>query len=255
MTTPSTVIVLLALTTVIGSFGATRWRIVEAHGEVEGMQLSLLIGFIGAAVTIACALAVFLAANAGAGEREELERKLNYLTDHDPLTGLPNRRSFERTVERHIVLSRRYEHGGAVLIVDLDRLKDINEELGREAGDSLISDVAEAMRDRLRDSDYVARIGGDEFAVLLPSTDRDGAIAAADSVLEAIRNETVTLRETGVSRVTASVGVACLEDITPLTAAMLIGAADHAMADAKSSGRDALAVFDGDHRRDGSTLP
>ena len=107
-------------------------------------------------------------------ERRRHEAELRHMADHDPLTGLLNRRSFERELERHVAYVERYGPRGAAIVLDLDHFKTINDTLGHSAGDELIVRVAHALRSRLRESDVLARLGGDEFAILLPEATAGG---------------------------------------------------------------------------------
>ena len=141
-------------------------------------------------------------------ERRRHEAELRHLADHDPLTGLLNRRSFERELERQVAQVERYGARGAAIVLDLDHFKTINDTLGHGVGDELIARVAHALRGRLRDSDVLARLGGDEFAVLLPEGGRDEAEAVAASVLEAVRGQAVLASSGHARRVTASLGIA-----------------------------------------------
>ena len=104
-------------------------------------------------------------------ERRRFERELRHLADHDPLTGLFNRRRFEQELDRHVAEVARYGPRGALLVLDLDHFKYVNDSLGHHAGDELILSVAALLQDRLRETDTIARLGGDEFAVLLPNAD------------------------------------------------------------------------------------
>ena len=104
-------------------------------------------------------------------ERRQFEAKLSHLADHDALTGLFNRRRLEHELERQVAYTERYATGAALLMLDLDNFKYVNDTLGHAMGDELIVRVANALRERLRDTDIVARLGGDEFAIILPETD------------------------------------------------------------------------------------
>ncbi len=181
-------------------------------------------------------------------ERRRNEENLQYMVDHDPLTGLLNRRSFERELNAHLVRGRRYGLGGAAVMVDLDRFKQVNDSLGHSAGDELIVHVAQALRARLRETDVLARLSGDEFMVLLPHVDRSQAREVAYDLLGAVRAADLRTPE-GTSRsVTASVGVAMVEDEEGLTGEDIMISADVAMYDAKHGGRDCLAFYDSDER-------
>ncbi len=112
-------------------------------------------------------------------QRRTHEHQLEFMADHDPLTGLLNRRSFERELEGHAARVQRYGASGAVLMLDLDHFKYFNDTQGHGAGDKLIIRIAQGLLSRLRDSDVLARLGGDEFAVLLPHEDEQSAHAVA----------------------------------------------------------------------------
>ena len=119
----------------------------------------------------------------------ELEAKvsqLDLLAHQDPLVNLPNRRGFMRELERLIDRARRYEEPGAMLFVDLDGLKMINDTFGHKAGDEALIQVAQLLVGGLRRSDVVARIGGDEFAILLSHTDEVNAHETAGRLVDKI---------------------------------------------------------------------
>ncbi|MBA3748444.1 MAG: PAS domain S-box protein, partial [Solirubrobacterales bacterium] len=118
-------------------------------------------------------------------ERRRFEIELRHLADHDPLTGLLNRRRFEQELDRHVAEVARYGPSGALLVLDLDHFKYVNDALGHHAGDELILSVAAILGDSVRESDTLARLGGDEFAVLLPHADRRGAERVAKALVRA----------------------------------------------------------------------
>jgi diguanylate cyclase (GGDEF)-like protein/PAS domain S-box-containing protein len=160
-------------------------------------------------------------------ERRSLEDQLRHLADHDPLTGLLNRRGIDRALAQHVARGRRYGAEGALLVLDLDGFKTVNDTLGHAAGDELIVTCARALRNRLRETDILARLGGDEFAVLLPAEGEAEAIVVAQAIVTVIRE---------VTGVTASVGVTPFGDEPTTTSAM--DRADMAMYAAKQGGRD-----------------
>src|SRR4051812_8409727 len=146
----------------------------------------------------------FLAPLQDITERRRHDDELRELADHDPLTGLLNRRSFGRRLEAHVADVARNGARGAAMVLDLDHFKTINDTLGHGAGDELVGRVARALRARLRDGDVLARLGGDEFAVLLPDADRAAAEAVAGDVLAVVRGESVTAGNGRPRRTTAS---------------------------------------------------
>jgi diguanylate cyclase (GGDEF)-like protein/PAS domain S-box-containing protein len=167
-------------------------------------------------------------------EREAVEERLRHMADHDALTGLFNRRRFEEELERHIAHGRRYGMSGALLLLDLDDFKQVNDRHGHRAGDRVLTAVAVVLRHRLRESDIVARFGGDEFAVLMP-VGGDAEAAELAELLAAALNHDVPA-PTGALH--ASVGIALFEEST--TADEILSRADDAMyADKRSPDRPA----------------
>ena len=176
-------------------------------------------------------------------ERKLYEQQLQFMADHDPLTGLPNRRKFEEELDQHVAHVARYGPEGALIVLDIDNFKQINDTMGHNAGDELIVSIAEVLSARLRESDTLARLGGDEFAVLLPRADAAQAESVALALVEAVR--TSSARVDGSSKhLSISVGVSLFDgDPERLTADGLLVEADLAMYDAKEAGRDAYAFY------------
>ena len=176
--------------------------------------------------------------------RKRAESALSWQANHDPLTGLPNRALFEerlrRAVERHHEDPRRGGHG-AVLFVDLDDFKVVNDSLGHDAGDRLLTVVAERLRNVLRPQDVIARFGGDEFTVLLADVaDEAGARRVADRLAAALQGPIVL---DGQRRyVTASIGLSMAAGDDDSHA--LLRDADAAMYRAKEAGKARTSVFD-----------
>ena len=140
---------------------------------------------------------------------KQLEEQLRELALRDPLTGLYNRRHFETELERQLALARRTGQPGAVLMIDLDHFKVVNDTFGHEAGDEILRGVATVLADRLRASDLIARVGGDEFAAILVNVDGDHGHAVARGLEERIRG----LRggSGGTIATSASIGVASFD--------------------------------------------
>ncbi len=142
------------------------------------------------------------------GDRELAEEQLLWLADHDPLTRLMNRRRFKEDFIRIVDQAVRYDHEGALLFLDLDAFKDVNDFNGHQVGDSLLQEVAERLRSITRPSDLLARLGGDEFALVLPEASMQDATGHADAAQDAIRS--ITLDEEGRQhRISASIGIVC----------------------------------------------
>ncbi|MFL5822067.1 MAG: putative bifunctional diguanylate cyclase/phosphodiesterase [Solirubrobacteraceae bacterium] len=174
-------------------------------------------------------------------DRRRYEERLRYLADHDQLTGLFNRRRFEDELKREIARVGRYNSTGAVLSIDLDNFKAVNDAAGHAAGDIVLVAVARAMAQRFRATDVMARVGGDEFAVLLASVDQMEARAAAEDLLGALRACRPIFGGKALG-VHASIGVATF-DPDDATADELQIIADLAMYQAKHSGGDRVTMF------------
>jgi diguanylate cyclase (GGDEF)-like protein/PAS domain S-box-containing protein len=167
-------------------------------------------------------------------ERKALEAQLTHQAFHDPLTGLANRVLFLDRVSHALTIGRRHRQTLAVLFVDLDGFKVINDSLGHAAGDRLLVAIAGRLLTCVRDSDTVARIGGDEFAILIEdATDEHGAAMVAERIASALRRP-ITL-EGQEAFMTASIGIATASE--EATAADLLRNADMAMYVAKSQGK------------------
>jgi diguanylate cyclase (GGDEF)-like protein/PAS domain S-box-containing protein len=143
-------------------------------------------------------------------ERAAAELRLRHMADHDALTGLYNRRRFEEELDRHIAHGRRYGMGGALLLLDLDDFKRVNDEFGHRAGDRVLTAVAVVLGHRLRESDIVARFGGDEFAVLMPV----GGVSEATELAELLSAAIHADVPTPAGPLSASVGIALFQDLS-----------------------------------------
>jgi diguanylate cyclase (GGDEF)-like protein len=176
-------------------------------------------------------------------QRRQAEARLQHLADHDALTDLVNRRRFEHELQREVAQSGRYGRDGALLLLDLDNLKQVNDTHGHHWGDELIRTAARLLGSRLRSTDTLARLGGDEFAVLLPEADELRARKLAEEVLEIFRRHSIQA-DHGVVEIRTSIGVVGLAPLrAPGQAAPLV-AADSALYRAKHDGRDRLAVYE-----------
>jgi diguanylate cyclase (GGDEF)-like protein/PAS domain S-box-containing protein len=175
-------------------------------------------------------------------ERKRYEGELGFLVEHDPLTGLLNRRGFVRELAHEMAYARRYGGGGSVLLLDLDDFKSVNDTLGHDAGDEVLSEVSRIVGGRLRETDSFARLGGDEFAVLLPHTAAEDAQAIAKGLLEAVRDGCAVSFGDGRT-VSVSIGINGFQEPSEeSTAEDILLDADDAMYTAKEAGKDRVAL-------------
>jgi diguanylate cyclase (GGDEF)-like protein len=179
-------------------------------------------------------------------ERLRTEAEIRQLADFDPLTGLPNRRSFIASLEERLPAGRRRIAPFALLMVDLDRFKPVNDTLGHAMGDALLRRVSGRLRAAVRDGDLVARLGGDEFAILAAVAGAEEAATLADRVIELVSRPYVIAGQ--VIDIGASAGVA-LGPADGATPELLSQSADVALYAAKEAGRGMFRMFEGEMDR------
>ncbi|HJP94331.1 MAG TPA: diguanylate cyclase [Pyrinomonadaceae bacterium] len=168
--------------------------------------------------------------------RQKIDR-LRADADLDSLTGLANRRRFRVALVRELERWRRYHVPCALLMIDIDHLKSVNDKFGHPVGDMVIRQIAQILNEVSRDNDTAARLGGEEFALLLAGVDLHHAVAAAERLRVVLSAKGVD----GVGRVTVSIGVAgCPENAT--SERMLYSASDGALYVSKNAGRDRVSV-------------
>jgi diguanylate cyclase (GGDEF)-like protein len=182
-------------------------------------------------------------------ERVQMEQQLVYMATHDALTGLPNRVMFNDRLTLELAHAQRNRQKLAVMLLDLDRFKNVNDTLGHSVGDQLLQVVGERLTSLLRKSDTVARMGGDEFMLLFPGMARmEGAARIAQKILEVFRKPFVF--EGHELHITTSIGIAlCPDDGEDIDT--LVKNADIAMYRAKEQGRNNYQCCSGKGGRDG----
>jgi diguanylate cyclase (GGDEF)-like protein len=172
---------------------------------------------------------------------KEKEQNLIWLADHDSLTKLFNRRRFQIEFEQQLKIAERYKNTGAILYLDLDQFKYINDTSGHSTGDILLKQVAESLMQTIRSSDILARLGGDEFALLLPNIDAHDASQLAQKIIDQLRLMRFEYKDTQ-HNISASIGIALFPEYG-LTVQDFMSNADIAMYQAKESGRSKSHVY------------
>jgi diguanylate cyclase (GGDEF)-like protein len=220
------------------------WLLVIHDPDRPDVSIPILFGAAG------LAMAAVLGSLIWVWSREERMRKLQREADEDSLSGLRTRRRFEQEVRAAMARSRRDGTTGALLMLDLDHFKSVNDSHGHPAGDKVIAEVAEVLRRRTREGDVLGRLGGDEFAIALPSCRPDEANVVAEAIVTAIAEHQPADQE--IDSITASVGVAVFGIDQLMSYATLVSEADTAMYAAKDAGGDGFRVFHPDAIREGA---
>ena len=172
------------------------------------------------------------------------------LAIHDPITGLYNRRHLEEVLERTWEVSSRYDHPMAVVMIDLDHFKTLNDTFGHLIGDQALSELSELLRKVVRASDIIARYGGDEMVVVLPQAERAEARAFCERLIHAVRKK-LFCANTQPLHLTVSIGVTDSQNSgRPRNASDILDQADQALYSAKKAGRDTYRIWSDVVRKD-----
>jgi diguanylate cyclase (GGDEF)-like protein/PAS domain S-box-containing protein len=177
-------------------------------------------------------------------EQKTAEDRIVYLAEHDSLTGLINRRRFQEELERSIAFTQRYKQQGALLFIDLDQFKYINDTYGHQYGDEYLLDVSRRLAKVLRKTDILGRLGGDEFGVIIPSVSEKETETVANALLGTLSQEMIEC-ENKLIHISASIGIAFFPT-QGYIASDLLAKADAAMYTAKNKGRSQYHIFSED---------
>lgn len=169
------------------------------------------------------------------------QQNLEYQTQTDPLTGLFNRRAFERKIAEEYERAKRYNHAVSVLLLDIDNFKHINDTYGHHGGDMALVKISAILRERTRRSDFPARYGGEEFVLILPETDQESALQVANKVHDEIGSQMFGTSTTPFA-LTVSIGLSSTTTKPYSDWRQMLEDADQAMYLAKNSGKDRVQV-------------
>jgi len=174
-------------------------------------------------------------------EQKSAEERILYLAEHDSLTNLINRRRFQEELDKRIAYALRYHEQGALLFIDLDQFKYINDSYGHQYGDEFLVDISRRLHLGLRKTDILGRLGGDEFGIIIPHTDSEQAQQVAQGLLETLREQTYNFNGT-IHHASASIGIVMFPQQGHVTNDLL-AKADAAMYSAKNEGRAKYHLF------------
>ena len=200
-------------------FLTTKFPLLDADGNVNGV----------------CGI------SADITEQKELQKKMEWLANTDALTRLVNRRRFHELADLEISRARRFIHSLSVLMLDIDNFKSINDNYGHDVGDKVIAYIGDMCRNELRDIDIAGRLGGEEFAILLPDTSPETALQVAERLRHEIENYEMEFSGGAVLKFTVSIGCVSSTDLS-LDVEQLLKRADQCLYEAKKSGRNRVVV-------------
>lgn len=167
-------------------------------------------------------------------------QRLKQLSETDPLTDTMNRRRFMEVADQQLALAQRYCYPTSLLLLDIDHFKQVNDLYGHAMGDRALVQLTRVMAAELRETDTMARFGGEEFIMLLPHTAREGALSLAERVRTAARYHVIKHQESETSVTISIGGVTCETSATPLD--RMISHADKLLYDSKQAGRDRCSI-------------
>ena len=213
------------------------WSLVVRDPERPSLTLAILMAVLGLSIAFLLTALVLI------WSRSERMHELALQASQDPLTGLKNRRRFEEELRAELARASRQQSEGALMIIDVDDLKLVNDTQGHPAGDRVLRRMADVLRHRARETDILAKIGGDEFAVVLPHCSMEEAEEVAGAISAAISDH---LSEQEAPAVTASIGIAMFGERGRADFESVQTHADAAMYEAKQAGRSQIRVAERD---------
>jgi len=176
-------------------------------------------------------------------ELEDSKNKLKEMTLRDPLTNLYNRRYFESVIDELMSLTIRVKESLCLIMLDIDKFKNINDNYGHDIGDEVLKKLADNLLCLLRQSDVITRIGGEEFAIVFPNTSIDGAYKTSEKIRKAVENLEIKIKENILISFTVSIGIAVFDENIDKDVHSILKRADIALYKAKDTGRNKVVIF------------
>lgn len=217
-------------------------RLDDSNGQPIGILVVLSHKPLKDSVLIEQVLRIFATRVSLEIEREESSRKLSYQAKHDSLTGLINRNEFEQQLEKRLLTAQRYNEQHSLCFIDLDQFKVVNDTAGHIAGDALLQQIGLLLKDHIRETDTLARIGGDEFALLMENTSVELASEKAKDIILLIE-EFIFSWETKIYKIGASIGITLIDN-TSTSHTEILQQADIACYAAKDMGRNRYHIYE-----------
>jgi diguanylate cyclase (GGDEF)-like protein len=214
------------------------FRIRRSDGAIRHIQARARIHFDTAGKPIR-----MVGTNEDITEQKDLQKQLELQAHHDYLTGLSNRRHFMEQGGLALAVAKRYDHALSLCMLDIDQFKSINDTRGHKAGDIVLQKLGHILRETLRTVDIVGRMGGEEFAILMPETDLQEAAEIAERLRETIAKCDVILEAGLPLHFSVSIGVSTMKD-KEVNMDILISQADTALYQAKNTGRNKVCLAD-----------
>ena len=226
----------------VPSYGLLASASIENASIHQSAEIKIGLTVIGCLLVMASG---FLAARRlvhNHGDLTEQRHKMEQLASTDMLTGLPNRFHFLNRAQQSLAMATRYNDTVSCFLLDMDHFKRINDQFGHDTGDRALCTLGEVIENVTRDCDLTCRFGGEEFAVLLPRTDLEGAMSVAERLLAQLRATPLHVKDTDYA-MTASIGVSVRHADETVNVDTLIKRADEALYRAKHNGRDRIEIW------------
>jgi len=235
-----TLVLLITLTSITLSLLFT--LIITWFIEGANLKIGLFVSTIVPAIVAPTVSWIFVDMYA---KLQEMERQMRTLATYDVMTGLLTRQAFYHDAQKYIDIAERHHEFFALMMLDLDFFKTINDTHGHHAGDYVLEYFGRFLSEHLRKSDIIGRLGGEEFAIILPNTPLEGAQKIAESLRINLETHPPTLHDVAIP-LTVSIGLTCYTGTTPPHIDRLLQEADAALYLAKRKGRNRTALYTGE---------
>ncbi len=230
-------VALMTVFAVLASASFCALILYNVYGTFAGMSLGMTISIVTPLLLAPIGSYQYIAMSYRLRRANE---KLKVLSEVDPLTDTLNRRTFMEEADKHLALASRHHYPTSLIVLDFDHFKQINDCYGHAVGDDVLMSTVHIIKDTIRETDVLARIGGEEFILLLPHTGRQGALFLAERILSLIRENVIVSHQEQVQVTVSMGGVTCGTSQSRLDE--LMSRADRLLYRAKQAGRDRIVI-------------